>query len=231
MLGSAVSSRTPRDFHPNPHKGLAADPVISRYAKAAPPGNAYIAVGMQRALHSAMGLPNRSTSESWMPESAVDWPLATPDASEAHSTSQDDRHRACRSRARAAIRSAEDARLDGHAELAERVAEAFVERLGDLSRGAAPEKLRTSSLLASAIRDQRELADNERRATLVQQPPIELSSSFSNIRRRAIFPASCSASPAESPSRRRAARIGRADLPPASSCARLTRWTTALTGR
>jgi hypothetical protein len=66
MLGSAVSSRTPRDFQPNPHNGLAADPVISRYAEAAPPGNAYVAVGTQRALHSAIDLPKRSTSESWM---------------------------------------------------------------------------------------------------------------------------------------------------------------------
>ena len=67
MLGSAVSSRTPRDFQPNPHKGLAADPrdqpVTRRQLRL---GMRMIAVGMHRALHSAMGLPNRSTSESWM---------------------------------------------------------------------------------------------------------------------------------------------------------------------
>src|SRR5260221_6759663 len=61
MLGSAVSSSTPKDFQPNPHKGVVARPLISRKAAAAPPGMAYAAVGMQRALDSAIGLPSRST--------------------------------------------------------------------------------------------------------------------------------------------------------------------------
>src|ERR1700733_7982513 len=67
MLGSAVSSSTPNDFQPNSHKGLLAFPEISRHAMSAPtPGQAYAAVGMQRALDSAIGLPSRSTSALWM---------------------------------------------------------------------------------------------------------------------------------------------------------------------
>src|ERR1700758_3973986 len=66
MLGSAVSSSTPNDFQPNSHKGLKANPLISFDAMPAPPGRAYAAVGMQRALQSTIGLPNRSTSASWM---------------------------------------------------------------------------------------------------------------------------------------------------------------------
>jgi hypothetical protein len=30
MLGSAVSSSTPNDFQPNPHKELGADPLMNR---------------------------------------------------------------------------------------------------------------------------------------------------------------------------------------------------------
>jgi hypothetical protein len=66
MLGSAVSSSTPNDLQPNSHKGEAADPLISRHAMPAPPGKAYAAVGMQRALDSVIGLPSRPTSASWM---------------------------------------------------------------------------------------------------------------------------------------------------------------------
>src|SRR5512138_3352508 len=66
MLGSAVSSSTPRDFQPNSHKGVLAFPQMIRHALAAPPGNAYVAVGMTRALDSAIGLPSRSTSALWM---------------------------------------------------------------------------------------------------------------------------------------------------------------------
>src|SRR6266496_5620711 len=66
MLGRAVSSSTPKDFQPNSHKGVDAFPQISRQAMAAPPGMAYAAVGMQRALDSAIGLPSRSTSALWM---------------------------------------------------------------------------------------------------------------------------------------------------------------------
>jgi hypothetical protein len=39
---------------------------MNRHAKAAPPGKAYVAVGMQRALDSAIGLPRMSTSALWM---------------------------------------------------------------------------------------------------------------------------------------------------------------------
>src|SRR5450759_4922044 len=63
MLGSAVSSSTPNDFQPSSHMGvLASRPVMNFHAMAAPPGMAYVAVGMQRALHSAIGLPRRSIS-------------------------------------------------------------------------------------------------------------------------------------------------------------------------
>jgi hypothetical protein len=65
MLGSAVSSSTPSDFQPNSHKGVEARPVISRHAMAGPPMG-YTAVGMQRALDSAIGLPKRPTSASRM---------------------------------------------------------------------------------------------------------------------------------------------------------------------
>src|SRR6266540_6851131 len=67
MLGSAVSSSTPKDFQPNSHMGvLASRPLMNRHAWPAPSGLAYIAVGMQRASDSAIGLPRRSTSASWM---------------------------------------------------------------------------------------------------------------------------------------------------------------------
>src|SRR5580692_8463321 len=67
MLGRAVSSNTPKDFQPNSHMGqIGCCPLISRHAWPAPPGKAYAAVGMQSALDSAIGLPSRSTSASWM---------------------------------------------------------------------------------------------------------------------------------------------------------------------
>src|SRR6266702_676400 len=62
MLGSAVSSSTPNDFHPTSHKGVVSTPRRNRQAWAAPPGMAYIPVGMTRALDSAIGLPRDSTS-------------------------------------------------------------------------------------------------------------------------------------------------------------------------
>src|ERR671932_1334112 len=65
-LGSAVSSSTPKDFQPSSHIGVVACPLTNRQAWPAPPGMAYTAVGMQRALASAIGLPRRSTSASWM---------------------------------------------------------------------------------------------------------------------------------------------------------------------
>src|SRR5215471_15050910 len=62
MLGSAVSSSTPRDFQPSSHRGVSATPWISWYAIDAPLAKGYAAVGMQRALESVIGLPSSSTS-------------------------------------------------------------------------------------------------------------------------------------------------------------------------
>src|SRR2546430_3569651 len=67
MLGSAVSSSTPRDFQPSSHMGVEDCPVMKRHAPPGlPMGCPYPAVGMQRALESAIGLPRRSTSALWM---------------------------------------------------------------------------------------------------------------------------------------------------------------------
>ncbi len=68
MLGSAVSSSTPRDFQPSPHMGArGSPPVMKRHAALGPAmGCAYAAVGMQRALDSAIGLPRRPMRASWM---------------------------------------------------------------------------------------------------------------------------------------------------------------------
>src|SRR5688572_11431373 len=68
MLGSAVSSSTPKDFQPNSHMGvLGSCPLMNRHAAPGPAmGCPYAAVGMQRALDSATGFPSRSTSASWM---------------------------------------------------------------------------------------------------------------------------------------------------------------------
>ena len=64
-VGSAVSSSTPRDFHPSSHMGVVACPVMNRYAPRMPPGACpYDAVGMQRASHSAIGLPSSSSIAS-----------------------------------------------------------------------------------------------------------------------------------------------------------------------
>src|SRR5580658_4419054 len=65
MLGGAVSSSTPNDFQPNSHMGVEARPVMNRQADTGPPMG-YVAVGMQRALDSAIGLPSMSTSAFWM---------------------------------------------------------------------------------------------------------------------------------------------------------------------
>src|SRR5207244_8938107 len=64
MLGSAVSSSTPNDFQPSSHMGvLDSRPLMNRHAAPGPAmGCPYAAVGMQRALDSAIGLPRRSTS-------------------------------------------------------------------------------------------------------------------------------------------------------------------------
>src|SRR5688572_18729060 len=68
MLGRAVSSSTPKDFQPNSHIGVRdSRPLMNRHAAPGPAmGCPYAAVGMQRALESAIGLPSRSTSASWM---------------------------------------------------------------------------------------------------------------------------------------------------------------------
>ena len=62
MLDSAVSSRIPTDFQPK-----SPWPAMKRQAEAGVhQGWPYSAVGMQRALDSAIGLPSRSTSASRM---------------------------------------------------------------------------------------------------------------------------------------------------------------------
>src|SRR3954452_6546546 len=68
MLGSAVSSSTPRDFQPNSIIGQRGScPLMKFHALGGPAmGCPYDAVGMQRALDSAIGLPSRSTNASWM---------------------------------------------------------------------------------------------------------------------------------------------------------------------
>src|SRR5688572_18809805 len=68
MLGSAVSSSTPRDFQSSSHMGLLGScPLMRRHAPAGRTmGCPYIAVGMQSAFDSAIGLPRRSTRASRM---------------------------------------------------------------------------------------------------------------------------------------------------------------------
>src|SRR6476620_9941528 len=67
MLGSAVSSSTPKDFQPSSHMGVVACPVMNRHAPPGLPwGCPYPAVGIHRAFESAIGLPRRSTRASWM---------------------------------------------------------------------------------------------------------------------------------------------------------------------
>src|SRR5215204_5146759 len=66
MLGSAVSSSTPNDFQPNSHMGvLGSCPLMNLHASSGCP-KACVAVGMQRAVDSATGLPSRSISAPWM---------------------------------------------------------------------------------------------------------------------------------------------------------------------
>src|SRR6266480_1038153 len=68
MLGNAVSSSTPMDFQPNSIIGQRGScPLMKFHALGGPAmGCPYEAVGMQRALDSAIGLPRSSTSASWM---------------------------------------------------------------------------------------------------------------------------------------------------------------------
>ena len=64
MLGSAVSSSTPTDFQPSSTMGLAEFPLMNFQAPTPGPtmGCPYAAVGMHRAVESAIGLPSSSTS-------------------------------------------------------------------------------------------------------------------------------------------------------------------------
>src|SRR4026209_677138 len=52
MLGSAVSSSTPKDFQPNTHMGLSDRPLMKRHGPSPGPtlGCPYIAVGIQSAF-------------------------------------------------------------------------------------------------------------------------------------------------------------------------------------
>src|SRR5262245_45924898 len=66
MLGSAVSSSTPTDFQPSATMGLSDFPLMNCQGFGPGPtmGCPYCAVGMHRALQSAIGLSSRSTSAS-----------------------------------------------------------------------------------------------------------------------------------------------------------------------
>src|SRR4051812_20536412 len=68
MLGSAVSSSTPIDLQPRSTIGFSDLPLMNRQALSPGPthGCPYCAVGMHRALESAIGLPSSSTSFSRM---------------------------------------------------------------------------------------------------------------------------------------------------------------------
>lgn len=68
MLGSAVSSSTPTDFHPRSTMGFSEFPLMNCQALTPGPtqGCPYIAVGMHKALDSAIGLSNMSTNASCM---------------------------------------------------------------------------------------------------------------------------------------------------------------------
>ena len=61
-----MSSSTPNDFHPRPHIGPPCEPLMNPYTCEGPPGKGCTPVGTQSALDSAIGLPSKSTSASWM---------------------------------------------------------------------------------------------------------------------------------------------------------------------
>jgi hypothetical protein len=62
MLDKTLSSRTPSEFHPRAAAGgFEASPMIASCAINGLPGKGYIAVGMNRAFDSEIGLPKRST--------------------------------------------------------------------------------------------------------------------------------------------------------------------------
>src|SRR3954447_3852545 len=66
MLGSAVSSSSPSDFQPSSVIGCSEFPLMNRQPTHGCRGWPYAAVGMQSALHSAIGLPRRSTKAAEM---------------------------------------------------------------------------------------------------------------------------------------------------------------------
>ena len=84
MLGSAVSSSTPIDFQPRSTMGFSALPLMNCHARSPGPteGCPYIAVGMHRALQSAIGLPSSSTSAP-----RILALVTPPDVEEAHGSS------------------------------------------------------------------------------------------------------------------------------------------------
>ena len=127
----------------------------------------------------------------------------------------------------------EDAGLDRHAERPERRAEALDERLRLLRRRRSRE---ARSVPLRAVGEERELADDERGAALVEQrevePPV--------VRRKDPEPGDLSRqplgvaleSPGATPSRTsRPAPISPRTAPSTRTEARLTRWTTAFTRR
>src|SRR4029078_1184568 len=68
MLGRAVSSINPTDFHPSSVMGCSERPATNSHTYSPGPawGWPYIAVGMHSAVHSSMGWPSISSSASWM---------------------------------------------------------------------------------------------------------------------------------------------------------------------
>src|SRR5262245_23514117 len=68
MLGSAVSSSAPTDFHPSSTMGSADRPLMNSHPRTPGPtlGCPHIAVGMHRAVQSAIGFSSRSSSALWM---------------------------------------------------------------------------------------------------------------------------------------------------------------------
>jgi hypothetical protein len=63
MLGNAVSSRTPTDFHPSPAMGCADSPLMNRHTpNGVDCGCPYAAVGVHKALHSPIDLHTKLES-------------------------------------------------------------------------------------------------------------------------------------------------------------------------
>ena len=68
MLGSAVSSNNPTDFHPNWVICESSLPLTNSHGFTPGPtgGWPYCAVGMHSAVHSSIGLPSIRSSAAWM---------------------------------------------------------------------------------------------------------------------------------------------------------------------